>query len=40
MQKEVAYIRYSSHNQDEGYSVAAQTTTIENYAASHDMDYC
>lgn len=36
--KAFAYIRYSSHNQDEGNSIAAQTTTIENYAESHNME--
>lgn len=36
--KALAYIRYSSHNQDEGNSIAAQTTTIENYAESHNME--
>ncbi|WP_407377851.1 recombinase family protein, partial [Methanobrevibacter sp.] len=36
--KVLAYIRYSSHNQDEGNSVAAQTTTIENYVSSHGME--
>lgn len=36
--KVLAYIRYSSHNQDEGNSVAAQTTTIQNYADTHDME--
>lgn len=38
MLKVLAYIRYSSHNQDEGNSVAAQTTTIEKYTSSHDME--
>ncbi len=36
--KVLAYIRYSSHNQDEGNSVAAQTTTIGNYVSSHEME--
>lgn len=34
----LAYIRYSSHNQDDGNSIAAQTTTIENYVNSHNME--
>ena len=38
MTKVLAYIRYSSHNQDEGNSVAAQTTTIQNYADTHNME--
>ena len=36
--KVLAYIRYSSHNQDEGNSVVAQTTTIGNYVSSHEME--
>lgn len=38
MEKVIAYLRYSSHNQDEGNSIAAQTTTIENYVNSHSME--
>lgn len=38
MQKVLAYIRYSSHNQDEGNSLAAQTTTIENFVNSHKLE--
>jgi DNA integration/recombination protein len=38
MEKANAYIRYSTHNQDEGNSIAAQTTTIENYAKLHNME--
>lgn len=36
--KVLVYIRYSSHNQDEGNSVAAQTTTIQNYVEAHNME--
>lgn len=38
MEKILAYVRYSSHNQDEGNSVAAQTTSIEKYAQEHNME--
>ena len=38
MEKIIGYIRYSSHAQDDGNSVAAQTTCIEQYATAHDMD--
>ncbi len=36
--KGVAYIRYSSHAQDEVNSVAAQTTTIGEYAEKHGIE--
>lgn len=36
--KVLAYIRYSSHAQDDGNSVAAQTTCIEEYAKAHEME--
>lgn len=36
--KVLAYIRYSSHAQDEGYSVPAQMTCIEEYAKAHNME--
>lgn len=38
MEKIIGYIRYSSHAQDDGNSVAAQTTCIEQYATAHDME--
>ncbi|MCM1508473.1 MAG: recombinase family protein [Ruminococcus flavefaciens] len=38
MEKVLAYLRYSSHNQDDGNSIYAQTTTIENYTNSHNME--
>lgn len=38
MEKVLAYVRYSSHAQDNGNSVAAQTTCIDEYAKSHDME--
>lgn len=34
----LAYMRYSSHNQDDGNSIASQTTTIENYAEANGME--
>lgn len=34
MEKIIGYIRYSSHAQDDGNSVAAQTTCIEQYATA------
>ncbi|MCR4645342.1 MAG: recombinase family protein [Oscillospiraceae bacterium] len=34
----VAYVRYSSHMQDDGNSVAAQTTSISTYAESNGME--
>ena len=36
--KVLAYIRYSSHMQDDGNSVAAQTTDISNYAEANGME--
>lgn len=36
--KVVAYVRYSSHAQDDGNSVAAQTACISEYAESHNME--
>ena len=36
--KVVAYVRYSSHAQDDGNSVAAQTSCAAEYAASHNME--
>lgn len=38
MEKIIGYIRYSSHAQDDGNSVPAQTTCIEQYATAHDME--
>ncbi|MCM1222249.1 MAG: recombinase family protein [Lachnospiraceae bacterium] len=38
MEKVLAYLRYSSHNQDDGNSIIAQKTTIENYVNSHNME--
>ncbi|MDE5765341.1 MAG: recombinase family protein [Ruminococcus sp.] len=38
MEKVLAYLRYSSHNQDDGNSVAAQTTSIEKYVQEHNME--
>ena len=34
----VAYVRYSSHAQDDGNSVAAQIACISEYAESHNME--
>ncbi len=34
----LAYIRYSSHAQDEGNSVAAQSSCIEKYAEANGME--
>lgn len=36
--KVLAYIRYSSHNQDDGNSVSAQISCIEKYCADHGME--
>ena len=36
--KILAYIRYSSHNQDEGNSVSLQIASIQAYADSHGME--
>lgn len=36
--KALAYVRYSSHAQDDGNSVAAQTNCIEEYAKTHNME--
>ena len=40
IQKEscIVYVRYSSHNQDDGNSIAAQITTIETYTKNHNME--
>ena len=37
-EKALSYIRYSSHMQDDGNSVAAQTTCISNYVEANDME--
>lgn len=34
----IGYVRYSSHAQDDGNSIAAQISTIEKYAADHNME--
>lgn len=38
MEQVIAYVRYSSHAQDDGNSVAAQITCIDEYARLHNME--